>query len=97
MQVETDGILELVDQSGPSSAFVYPFSADVDTRTIGHVFYRESTDPDVLSRINSYSDMIFDNTTNLTYAFIATWFYVGYYDNHDDRVRNLLSLQYIHK
>lgn len=79
-------MLELVSEARSSSAFIYPFSADVDTTSIGHVFYRQSTDMEVLSRINSYSNMVFEGTTNLTHVFIATWFYVGYYDNHDDRV-----------
>ena len=84
--MENDGVLEL--RSASSSAFVYAFSADVDTTGIGHVFYRETTDPGLLQEASSSVNDVFPNLApvSLTSLFIATWFYVGYFDNHIDRV-----------
>ncbi|XP_064383718.1 adhesion G-protein coupled receptor V1-like isoform X2 [Halichondria panicea] len=80
--VHTDGVLELVS-SGGTSASVYAFSADADTTSIGHVFYRETTELAVLNRVNELANLGFGSST-VSSAFIATWFYVGYQDNHDD-------------
>ena len=93
-QVETDGRLVLI--SGSASAAVYAFSADADTTGIGHVFYRESSEPNVLSRVRELSDTGFSGSVNLTHAFIATWFYVGYDDNHDDLVSSSKATQVHH-
>jgi len=82
LQVSTNGVLQLMSGSGA----VYAFSADADTTSIGHVFYKETTDSEILTRINDLSDAAFPNTTSLNYAFIATWFYVGYDNNNDDLV-----------
>ena len=74
-----------------SSAFVYAFSADVDTSGIGQVFYRETTDPLMLLAVNERLDETFPylEPNNMTSLFIATWFYVGYFDSHVDRVCNV--------
>ena len=86
--MENDGVLEL--QSASSSAFVYAFSADVDTTGIGQVFYRETTDPSLLSEVTIDVQTVFPDLGpfNITSLFIATWFYVGYFDNNVDRVCN---------
>lgn len=79
-------MLEL--RGASSSAFVYAFSADVDTTGIGRVFYRETTDPDLLGFVSSQAGDAFPDLApvSLTSLFIATWFYVGYFDNHSERV-----------
>lgn len=86
-------MLEL--RSASSSAFVYAFSADVDTTGIGQVFYRETTDPDLLQFTATIIDDVFPDLApvSLTSLFIATWFYVGYFDNNVDRVTH----SYTHK
>ncbi len=89
LQVHTDGVLELLSASGSSSASIFVFSADADSSAIGHVFYRESTEVEVLERINLMADRGFTGNASLTSAFIATWFYIGYYDNHDDLVSSI--------
>ena len=88
--MENDGVLEL--QSASSSAFVYAFSADVDTTGIGQVFYRETTDPNLLLEVLSNVQDVFPDLApvSLTSLFIATWFYVGYFDNNVDRVYTFL-------
>ena len=85
--MENDGVLELLSDSS-SSAFIYAFSADVDTTGIGHVFYRETTDPSLLYSATEDIQYTFPDVgaINLTSLFIATWFYVGYFDNNVDRV-----------
>lgn len=75
--------------AGSSSAFIYAFSADADSSAIGHVFYRESTEAEVLERVNQLADRGFAGSSSLTSVFITTWFYIGYYDNHDDLVSTL--------
>ena len=94
VQVDTDGVLELrEDQNAATSAFIYAFSADVDTTGIGEVFYRETTEPDVLETTSQLVNFAFPNVAmvpiNIASAFVATWFYVGYFDNHMDRVSEL--------
>ena len=85
-------MLEL--RSASSSAFVYAFSADVDTTGIGQVFYRETTDTGLLQFASSNVDDVFPDLApvSLTSLFIATWFYVGYFDNHVDRVTHSYAL-----
>ena len=82
-------MLELRRSSDSSpSVFVYAFSADVDTTSIGHVFYRETTDLSLLMDASGTIQSVFPNLgpVSLTSMFIATWFYVGYFDNNVDRV-----------
>lgn len=81
-------MLELRSAASSSSAFVYAFSADVDTTGIGQVFYRETTEPGLLQFTSSIVGDVFPELVpvSLTSLFIATWFYVGYFDNNIDRV-----------
>ena len=83
IQVYIDGVLELTGAS--SSASVRVYSADADTRTLGSVFYRETTSPELLEVSSALFSAGF-NATNFTSMFIATWFYVGYYDGGVDLV-----------
>lgn len=85
-------MLELRSAAFSSSAFVYAFSADVDTTGIGQVFYRETTEPGLLQFTSSIVGDAFPELVpvGLTSLFIATWFYVGYFDNNIDRVTHAL-------
>lgn len=69
------------------------YSADADTRTLGSVFYRESMDPDLLEVSSSLYSMSF-LPANFTSMFIATWFYVGYYDGGIDLVSGYVMITY---
>ena len=75
-----------------SFASVYAFLADADTRSVGQVLYREidMSNPSLLSDIGGIVRRLYSsfNDYSPTYVFVATWFYVGYFDNHDDRVSN---------
>lgn len=77
--------MELIGDS--SSAFIYAYSADADTRELGSVFYRESRDEELLDLSTNFQGLTFsESSQNFTSLFIATWFYVGYYDGGTDRV-----------
>ena len=67
---------------------IYPFSGDVDTTSIGEVFYRETDDPQLLKRAALVMESAFPGVDDPspTSLFIATWFYVGYFQGHNDKV-----------
>jgi hypothetical protein len=71
-----------------SSASIYAYSADADTRTLGSVFYRETTSEELLEISSSLYSGFFP-PVNFTSMFIATWFYVGYFDGGTDLVRSI--------
>lgn len=83
--MRTDGVLEFISGSG-SSAFIFAFSADVDTTGQGQVFYRESTSQNDLNMAAGIYNSISDVPTNFTSVFVATWFYVGYFNSRTDPV-----------
>jgi len=68
--------------------FVAPFWANTDLRGIGEVFYRHTTDPSLLKRATSEIRTAFPQYFYVTMKslFIATWYKVGYYENHLDKV-----------
>ena len=71
---------------------IAPFWADVDTRGTGvnnTVWYRETSDPDALSRSRNdiQCSAFADSSFNPIYLFIATWDHVGYYNRRTDKVR----------
>lgn len=91
LQVSTDGVLYLfANSSDTSPASIYAFSADVDTTGIGEVFYRETTEQNVLETISDLVNFAFPDISaspvDISYAFVATWFYVGYDNNNADLV-----------
>ena len=92
-KVHTDGFLNLIDVPGPghqSSSFasIYVFAADVDTSSLGQVFYRESSDPLLLESARTIVESLLPafSATPLTSLFIATWLNVGYFDSNADSV-----------
>ena len=83
--MSTDGVLGL---EGPSGiAFINAYLADADTSQVGSVFYRESTDEDLLYLSTDLQSVSFgESPDNFTSLFIVTWFNVGYDDGGTDRV-----------
>ena len=69
--------------------FVAPFWADVDIRGTGQVFYRQTTDPDLLDRATSEIRAAYPayKYFNITHLFIATWDRVGYFSRHSYKVQ----------
>ena len=85
------------EKRGVGAAFVAPFWADVDTRGgTGKVYFRSTDNQTVLSMIKKITDKIlikyekksclFANKFNPKWALVATWFDVGYYELHYDKV-----------
>ena len=68
--------------------FVAPFWANIDLRGIGEVFYRHTTDPSLLKRVTNEIRTAFPQYFYVTMKslIIATWYKVGYYEGHDDKV-----------
>ena len=60
---------------------VAPFWADVDTRKGGDVFYRETTDPNLLQQATGHVTATYVDQQNFraTWLFIATWNEVAFY------------------
>ena len=72
-----------------TNRIIAPYWADVDTRGTGQVFYRQTTDPNLLARANSEIRAAFPRSQNETIKnlLIATWYKVGYYNQNFDKVR----------
>ena len=67
---------------------IAPDWADVDTRGTGSVWYRETTDTQLLARARDEIRAAFINQASFspTSLFIATWDHVGYYSQRTDKV-----------
>ncbi len=67
---------------------IAPFWADVDTRGAGTVWYRETTESQLLVRARSEIQAAIANQGSFSpnFLFIATWDHVGYYSRHADKV-----------
>ena len=75
-----------------SPPFLVAYWADVDTtpRNGGNVYYRSTTDQDLLDRASAHITGLFTQarrTFEATHLFIATWSRVGYYEEHTDLVK----------
>ena len=62
------------------------FWADVDTRTGGSIWYRNTTSPALLQRAKNNIRRAYPSVSDIDYLFIATWYSVGYYNQHTDKV-----------
>ena len=71
-----------------SSMLIAPYWADVDTRGIGDIYYRQTADPSLLARATSEIRAAFSSSRNVTIEslLIATWDNVGYYFRNTDKV-----------
>ena len=83
------------EKRGVGAAFIAPFWADVDTRAgPGRVYFRSTDNQTVLKMIKTITDkLLIDkkscllaNNFNPKWALVATWFDVGYYEFHYDKV-----------
>jgi len=72
-----------------SVTLVAPFLADVDTRRSGQIFYRQTTDADLLIRATSEIRTAIPSSDNVTIKalLIVTWDAVGYNSLNIDKVR----------
>ena len=69
--------------------YIAPYSYDVDTRGIGDIYYRQTTDPSLLARATIEIQTAFSVSLNVSNLFIATWDRVGYYPSGTDRVSRI--------
>ena len=79
---------------GDNRSLVAPFWADVDTRIGGDVFYRDSTDPNLLQQATNDVTATFVDQRNFkaTWLLIATWYKVAFYGasgNYTSKVRKV--------
>ena len=98
MQVNNNGVIsfsQLFSDFHPRSfplnnsfQLIAPYWADADTRETGTVWFRETTDLDILRRAMRDVQVAFDSQINFQrlFAFIATWDRVGYHNRHTDLV-----------
>ena len=71
---------------------VATFWADADTRPFdgGQVWYRNTTDPALLSRATGDIKKAYPHYPDSEYLFITTWDHIGYHNQHTDKVQHLL-------
>jgi len=65
---------------------IAPYWADFDTRETGEVYYRQTTDPDLLDRATCEIMAAFPLSNKITNLLIATWDAVGYSDSWTEKV-----------
>ena len=67
---------------------IAPYWADVDTRGTGSVYYRETFNASIISTVASHVSNAFPSQPPFyaTSVVIATWYRVGYYSQHTDKV-----------
>lgn len=77
-----------------SLPLIAPFWADSDTQPEdgGHIWYRNSTDFDILSSVAEiiHSNFLAVDSFDPDFLFIVTWDHIGYYSRHTDRVHYIL-------
>ena len=78
-------------------SIIAPYWADVDTRGAGRIYYRQTSDPNLLSRATNEIRQRFPISQNITVTnlLIATWSNVGYYYKNGDKVRMCICTDYI--
>ena len=71
-----------------SYRIIAPYWADVDTRRIGRIFYRQTSDPNLIAKAVGEIKRGFSMSQNVTITnlLITTWSAVGYYYRKSDKV-----------
>ena len=82
----------------PGKFLIAPYWADADTRATGEVYFKETIDASLLHRANDIIKSATDQGTGLSrfnpqLMLIATWYNVGYFNVHVDKVRNFCWMQ----
>ena len=99
MQINDDGIISFGSPyisctplpfplNSIGAMLIAPYWADVDTKEIGDIYYRQTTDPSLLARATSEIRAAFPTSGNVTIKslLIATWDNVGYWFQKLDKV-----------
>ena len=71
---------------------IAPYWADVDIIGTGNIYYRQTTDPSLLTRANSEIRAAFPESLNISSLLIATWNRVGYYFQHTEKVHSNMAV-----
>ena len=71
-------------------SFIAPYWADVDIRGTGEVFYRQSTNSNLLARASREIEngLALTQSIEIEHLLIVTWNAVGYYYRNTDKVSN---------
>uniref|UniRef100_H3A4Z5 Tectorin alpha n=1 Tax=Latimeria chalumnae TaxID=7897 RepID=H3A4Z5_LATCH len=78
---------------GDGRAFVAPFWGDVHNGITGNVFYRQSTDSQLLQRATRDINQYFPNLNfTATWMFVATWDRVAYYGSTSSKVNTFQAV-----
>ncbi len=86
-QIHSNGWIELVQKNGSSfntAAGVLVIPPEMTADTFGHVFYRETTDPDLLSSMGKALDQLFPGFGNPIAMFVIT-----YGSHSENKVRSI--------
>ena len=73
---------------------IAPFWADIDTRGVGNVWYRNTSNDDDALKVKNIVAEAFPQSLDFTASnvIVATWDQVGYYDANDDKVCTITKL-----
>ena len=69
-----------------NGTLIAPFWADADTRGIGRVYYRSTTNQALLEKMTQDINETVGGMFFPEYLFVSTWHQVGYYDRKIDKV-----------
>ncbi len=89
--MNNDGYLQFVERQDNVDAYVNILFGDVDTRGIGEVYCRVTTDSSVVHKANDIVNNVFQLESDFTgdEAIVATWDNVGYFNSNTDKVRTI--------
>ncbi|XP_068098422.1 uncharacterized protein [Hyperolius riggenbachi] len=91
-----EGISQYVPQALPQAfgnPFFAPFWSDINNQVAGDIFYRQSTDPELLSRATSDIHAYFHNVDfTAQWAFVATWHRVAYFGSNTNKVNTFQAV-----
>ena len=99
-QINTNGIISFTSPVPTFSPRLFPlrnrfliapFWADVDTRGSGEIYFQETTDPSLLNKANVIIQRSTHQVVGLSrfrpkWMLMATWYKVGYFSRHTDKV-----------
>ncbi|KAG5326414.1 NID1 protein, partial [Pseudoatta argentina] len=76
---------------------ISPLYTHVDTRASGTIYWSETDSPDILARAGGLIRSAFKDANNFvpTHVFLITWMDVGYYNERNDKAKNMNNVHRI--
>ncbi|KAG5340816.1 NID1 protein, partial [Acromyrmex charruanus] len=76
---------------------ISPLYTHVDTRASGTIYWSETDSPDILARAGGLIRSAFKDANNFvpTHVFLVTWMDVGYYNERNDKAKNMNNVHRI--